>query len=247
MSAPRVRLWAVAFWLFLWHLASIALDSRLLLVSPVEVLQRLLELVKTRSFWSSIAFSLSHIALGFFLACIAGSLLAALAARFRHIRELLLPIILTIKSVPVASFVVLALIWLSSKRLSVFISFLIVFPVIYTNLLEGICQLNRELAEMAQVFQVPFSRRLGYLYLPQLLPFFRSACQVSLGLCWKSGIAAEVIGIPEGSVGAKLQQAKIYLDTPDLFAWTFTIVLLSLICEKLFLKLLDAKPFQFFH
>ena len=239
MKAIKVRFWAVAFWLFVWHLASIALDSRLLLVSPVEVLQRLWALAKTFSFWSSIVFSLSRIALGFFLACMAGILLAALAARFRHIRELLQPVILTIKSIPVASFVVLALIWLSSKRLSVFISFLMVFPVIYTNLLEGIFQLNQELAEMAQVFRVPFFRRLRYLSLPQLLPYFHSACQVSVGLCWKSGIAAEVIGIPEGSIGARLQQAKIYLDTPDLFAWTFTIVLLSLVCEKLFLQLLD--------
>lgn len=239
MKTIKIRLWAVVFWLLLWHFASMALDSRLLLVSPVEVLQRLLELANTPSFWTSIAFSLGRIALGFFLACIAGSLLAALAARFRPICELLQPVILTIKSIPVASFVVLALIWLSSKRLSVFISFLMVFPVIYTNLLEGIFQANRELTEMAQVFQVPFFRRLRYLHLPQLLPYFRSACQVSLGLCWKSGIAAEVIGIPEGSIGAKLQQAKLYLDTPDLFAWTFTIVLLSLVCEKLFLQLLD--------
>ena len=119
------------------------------------------------------------------------------------------------------------------------ISFLMVFPVIYTNVLSGIRNTDPQLLEMAQVFELPASRRIRYIYVSQVLPYFRAACSLALGLCWKAGVAAEVIGIPDGSMGEKLYSAKIYLDTPDLFAWTLVIVLVSLAFERLFLALLD--------
>ena len=167
-------------------------------------------------------------------------LLAALSARFRRVEELLAPALLAIKSIPVASFIILALILFSSRNLAVLISFLMVLPVVYANVLEGIRSADRQLLEMGRVFRLPAGRRLRYLYVPQVYPFFEAACGVALGLCWKAGVAAEVIGMPQGSIGERLQQAKIYLDTPDLFAWTLVIVLVSLAFEKLFLRLLKA-------
>jgi NitT/TauT family transport system permease protein len=164
--------------------------------------------------------------------------LAAFSAKFALIGEFLSPLMLTIKSVPVVSFIILALIWFSSKNLSVLISFMMVLPIIYTNTLMGINSLDKGLQEMAGVFEIPLSRQIRYIALPQIMPFFYSGCEVGLGLCWKSGIAAEVIGIPKGSIGERLQQAKVYLDTPDLFAWTVVIVLLSFIFERLILTLL---------
>ena len=233
-----IRAWAVLFWLAVWQLVSTALSSELLLVSPVRVAARLLELAATAGFWGSVASSLLRIAGGFLLAVAAGVVLAALSARSRWVRELLAPLILAVKSIPVASFIILALIWFSSKNLAVLISFLMVLPVVYTNVLSGIRAADPQLLEMARVFRIPALRRVRYIYVPQVYPFFQSACGVALGLCWKSGVAAEVIGMPQGSIGERLQQAKVYLDTPDLFAWTLTIVLVSLGFEKLFLALL---------
>ena len=233
-----IRIWAVLFWLIIWQLVSIAVANDILLVSPLQVIQRLGELIFTEFFWYSIFFSLLRIIGGFILAACAGILLAVSAYRFRHIRELLEPVMLAIKSVPVASFIILALIWFSSHNLATLISFLMVLPVIYTNVLDGICSVDNQLLEMAQVFRLPVIRRIRYIYVPQVMPFFRSGCTISLGLCWKSGIAAEVIGMPKGSIGERLQQAKVYLDTPELFAWTLVIVLVSLTFERLFLLLL---------
>ena len=235
----RVQPWAVIFWLAVWQAASMALDQEILLVSPISVIVRLFSLMTTLPFWESIWFSFIRICSGFLAAVIAGTLLAALSVRFRRISELLAPLMLAVKAIPVASFIILVLIWIPSRNLSVFISFLMVLPVIYTNVLDGIRSANADLLEMARVFSIPVWRKIRYIYIFQVFPFFRSACTISLGLCCKSGIAAEVIGIPDGSIGENLYQAKIYLNTPDLFAWTLVIVLISLGFEKLFLFLLD--------
>lgn len=234
-----IRAWAVLFWLVLWQAGSMVLGQEILLVSPVSALRRLADLAAAVEFWQSIAFSLVRIASGFLLATVAGVVLAALSARWGRIRDLLVPIMLTIKAIPVASFIILVLIWIPSRNLSVLISFLMVLPIIYTNVLDGIEATNPQLLEMAKVFGLPPLRTMRYIYLSQVLPFFRAACSVALGLCWKSGIAAEIIGIPQGSIGEKLYHAKVYLATPDLFAWTLVVVLISLTFEKVFLSLVD--------
>ncbi|MCI8967785.1 MAG: ABC transporter permease subunit [Lachnospiraceae bacterium] len=228
----EIRLWSVLLWIAVWQLASMWLDSDILLVSPFRVLCRLGQLIWTASFWKTVGFTLSRIASGFFLAAASGVLLAAVASRYSRIRELLAPVMLAVRSVPVASFIILALIWFSSENLSVLISFLMVLPVIYVNVLGGIRCVDRQLLEMAQVFRIPKIRVVRYIYVPQVMPYFYTACSVSLGMCWKAGVAAEVIGMPKGSVGERLQQAKVYLDTPDLFAWTLVIVAASLVFEK---------------
>ena len=131
------------------------------------------------------------------------------------------------------------IIWLSSRTLPLFIAALMVFPPVYLNVLEGIRRTDASPLEMARVFRVPFSRTLRGVYLPQVLPYFRSAVSAALGLCWKAGTAAEVIALSSGSIGEKLYNAKIYFQTADLFAWTAAIVLISAAFEKLFLLLVD--------
>lgn len=234
-----LRPWAVLVWLLIWQLGAMAMDQQILLVSPIAVLIRLGTLAVEPSFWKAVGFSLLRITGGFFLGAAVGTVLAALSARLRRVEELLAPLLLAIKSIPVASFIILSLILFSSRNLSVLISFLMVLPVLYAGVLGGIRAMDKQMLEMAQVFQIPAPRRVRYVYLPQVLPYFRAACASALGLCWKSGIAAEVIGMPTGSIGERLQQAKIYLDTPDLFAWTLVIVLVSLAFERLFLALLQ--------
>lgn len=240
-----LRPWAVVVWLLAWQLAAMALAAAyphggLLLASPVSALVRLGELAVTVPFWRAVGWSACRILGGFLLSCLAAAVLAALAARYVRLEELFFPPVAAVKATPVASFIILALVWLDSRRLPLFIAFLMVFPTVYLNLLEGIRQTDRKLLEMARVFRVSPLRRLRGIYLPQVLPYFRSAASLGLGLCWKAGVAAEVIGLPAGSMGERLYTAKIYFQTPDLFAWTAAIVAVSVIFERLFLKLVDV-------
>ena len=167
-----------------------------------------------------------------------GVLLAVAAGRLRVLEMLLWPYVTAIKSVPVASFIIICLIWLNTSQLAVFISFLMVFPVIYSNTLQGIRSADPALLEMARLYRVPFSRRLGYIYVPQVKPFLLSGCSVALGMSWKSGVAAEVIGVVGGSIGERLYESKVYFQTADLLAWTVVIVICSVGFEKLVLWLL---------
>ena len=165
-------------------------------------------------------------------------MLAALAAAVPLLETLLRPYVAAIQSVPVASFIVIAFLWLSAQRLSTFIAFLMVFPVLYTNLLQGIRAADRDLLEMADVFRLSPARRVRCIYLPALRGPLFAACRVALGLCWKAGVAAEVIGVVARSVGGKLYDAKAYLEIADLFAWTAVIVAVSALFERVFLFLL---------
>lgn len=239
INKKSIKLWAIIAWLLIWEIASRLLNQGILLVSPILTAKRLLELAREWKFFQTIIYSMSQIILGFLYATIVGIILAIWGNWSRRVEEFLQPLFGVMKAIPVASFIILCLVFLSSRRLSIFIVFLMVLPIMYTNVLQGIQSVDKNLIEMAQVFEVSLARRIRYLYVPAVWPFFYTACKVGIGFSFKSGIAAEVIGIPDGTIGEKLYESKIYLDTPDLFAWTIVIVVISILFEKIFIYVLE--------
>lgn len=237
---PKARkiLFAI-LWIGIWQLASMLINQEILLVSPVVVVKRIIELCASYPFWYSIANSFFKILLGFVLANVFGLIFAFFASKYMFIRELLSPIMSVMKATPVASFIILALVWINTGFLSTFVSFVMVLPVIYTNMLIGIENIDRSLLDMAKVFRVSSFKKFKYIYIPSLLPYYIAACSLGLGFSWKSGIAAEVIGLPKNTIGFSLYNAKIFLETPDLFAWTVVIILISVLFEKLFFVLIN--------
>lgn len=234
------KLLIILFWIAVWQLASLAIQNDILFVGPGHVVRSLFALLPTLDFWQSIGGSFGKITLGFLAAFFSAIGIGTLAFRFPLLEELLSPVLALAKSIPVASFVILALIWIGSANLSVFISFLVVFPIIYINTIAGLGSTDAKLLEMADVFAVGLLQRIRYIRLPALLPYLSSSCKVALGMSWKSGIAAEVIGVPAHTIGERLYMSKIYLATADVFAWTIVIILASALFEHLFLWLLEA-------
>lgn len=234
----RFKLTAFLFWVSLWQVLSVWVDNSIFLVSPFQVVKSLVRLLVTQSFWFTVLSSTVKISVGFFLALLVGILLAIVTYRFQTVKEITLLGMQFIKSIPVASFVILALLWIRAKNLSVLISFLMVLPLVYMNVLKGIETCDVKLLEMAMVFRMKPLKKLRYIYMPSVLPYLITASSVGLGFCWKSGIAAEVISLADFSIGSKLYEAKLYLITDDLFAWTFVIVAISFIFEKLVMSLI---------
>lgn len=231
------RIAAIIVAILLWQLLAMKLDQKLLLATPVDVAKTLGVLVKSQEFYSAIAYSMGRILIGLLIGAAVGIACALLAGRWHFMEVFFWPYFSAMKATPVASVVILCLVWLSSRRLSVFIVFLVVTPVIYTNILAGIKNLDLKMKDMARVFGINGLRRLLYVYLPELKTYIIAAFTLATGMAFKAGIAAEVIGTPGGSVGKMLYNAKVYLETPELFAWTLVIIVLSVVVEQVILKL----------
>ncbi len=223
---------SILIWICIWHVAATYIDSEIFLPTPKSVFDCLINnLIPSKNFWTSLLSSLSHICSGFLIGAIAGIFLAILASINQLLQAFIWFPIKVIKSVPVASFVILVLLWLDADDLAVFIPAMIVLPNLYINTLTGIQQTNEKLLDMAKLFRVPLFKRLIHIYIPNTLPYILSASSLAMGMAWKAGVAAEIIGLAKDSIGNELYKAKIYLMTPELFAWTIVVVVLSILCE----------------
>ncbi len=234
-----IKAFVALFWLGVWQLVYILVDSELLLPSPANTLIRLFELAQTGDFWLKSFSSLVRIMEGFALGALIGLLIAVFTSVIKPTRQFVAPIMTLIKSTPVASFIILALVWMGKEGVPVFISFLMVLPIIWSNVSQGVEQADKDLLEMAQVFRLSNAKKVTGIYIPSVLPFLFSAATTALGFAWKAGIAAEIISLPLKSIGKELYHSKIYLETRDLFAWSAMVIAMSMVLEKILAFLLN--------
>lgn len=231
MKKYKRHIVTILIWIGIWQFLSVRINRTVFLPSFAEVGKAFIQIIKTEEFYASVGNSLFHVLSGFALAVMIGSIFAVFSYWNQWFYVFIQVPIKLIQATPVASFTMLALVWISSKYLSVLVSFLMVLPTITINVRQGLLEADQKLLEMALVYRMSLVRKIRYIYLPALLPYFLSACSIGVGMSWKSGIAAEVIGITRHSIGNQLYQAKLYLMTPELFAWTFVIIVISMAVE----------------
>lgn len=222
------------FWFAIWALISFRINSQLLFPAPKSVIQALGKLAKTAEFWTTTVYSLLRVVLGILASLFIGSGLAVLTEKSKIFKALFSPVLGVVKATPVASFIILALLWLDRNTLPLYITALIVIPIVWSNVSEGIRAVDAELVDVAKIYKFSVFKRITKLYVPSVAPFFMAACKSSLGMAWKAGISAEVLSTPKYAIGTELYFSKTYLETPTLFAWTAVIIILSVIIEKLF-------------
>ena len=232
------RLLAALFWLAVWQLASMAVGKDLILPGPFSVLKALWQLVRQGSFWLSILLTMFRIMLGYCLGVAFGCILALACCSSRTLDSLLSPIVRMVRATPVASFIILAMLWMSKGGVPVLMSALMVTPVVWGNLVEGFVSRDMALSEMARAYHLGRWKTLRFVYIPALMPALKASCLTALGLAWKSGIAAEVLSQPKQAIGSNIYYSKGYLETPELFAWTASVIALSFALETVVKKLL---------
>lgn len=228
---------AAVFWLLVWQMASIAVGTDLILPSPMSVLAALRELCAEYEFWLTVLATLARITAGLICGLAVGTFLGVLTALSRIADALLSPILRVVRATPVASFIILALLWLGRSTVPGFIASLIVIPVVSGAISEAIRGTDKNLLEMAGAYRFGFAKTLKYVYLPSVAAPWRAACVTAVGLAWKSGVAAEVLCQPKLAVGSELYYSKIYIETPELFAWTAVVVILSFAVESVFRRI----------
>ena len=229
----------LAFWLGVWQLGAVLMDWRtegygsLLLPGPLEVAGRLGALIQEPAFWQAAVVTLGRIFAGFAAGAAAGAVTAAATSALKGADWVLTPAVKVIRAIPVASFIVLVLLWApTTGMVPAIVSALMVLPVLWGNVGKGIAQTDPKLLELAKGYRFGKGKTVGLIYVPSVLPYFASGCATALGLAWKAGVAAEVLCLPKLAIGTRLYRAKITMETPDLFAWTVTVVALSFVLER---------------
>ncbi|MBQ8746540.1 MAG: ABC transporter permease subunit [Clostridia bacterium] len=247
---PRLRrvlltVCALVFWIALWAILAAWVDKEVLLPSPVSVGRVLVELILLPSYWVAIGASLLRILVGFLIGCAVGIVLAVLCFRFAVADALISPALSVIRAVPVASFIILALVLIGTGAVPSFTAFLMVLPIVAANTKTGIASADPGLREVCRLYRFGILKTVRLLYIPSIRPYFLTAARTSLGLAWKAGIAAEVLcsSLPR-SIGGEIYDSKVYLEMPALFAWTITVILISMGIESLLFRLPVFKESQ---
>ena len=226
---------SVCFWLIVWHIAATMANRNLILKIPLplDTFRVFLSDLGRREFWDAVSTSLGHIALGFVSAVLIGAIGAVIAGNSRFFKTLSAPLLHLIRSVPVAAFIFIAWLWIPAALLPSFISALMVIPIIWSHVDAGLSSADKRYSELGRVYGMREREIILRIRLPLLAPHLRAGCITGLGIAWKSGVAAEVICNPSGSVGALLQKGKAAIEYEEVFAVTLSVVLLSLLLERL--------------
>ena len=237
---------SIIIWLLIWVITAVLINNQIFLPGPKDVISALCKMATTSSFYLTILTSLKGIAIGFLVGLVGGIILSSLAYICNFLEVFFGTFMKVIKSIPVASFIILTLFWVSSDKLPILISALIVLPIIYNSFLMALKGTDKKLLEFSKVYRLSPIKKVIYIYIPSAITPLISGCQIAIGYAWKSGVAAEIIGLIRGTIGNELYQTKLYLATDELFAWTLSIILMSFLCEKLIVFLLSLlKPHSF--
>lgn len=233
IARPLVGLLVFVFWIGVWTVASLLVHQELLIPSPLAVLRHLWAIVRRPDFFVILGKSLLRVLGGYVSGCFFGVILAVLCGFFRIPDALLSPMVRIISSVPVTSFIILVMLWIPYDYVPVFISALLVTPIVFGNVRTGIRETDPQLLEVAEIYRFTRWKTIRFVFIPSVLPYFYSGALTALGLAWKAGIAAETLALPKFAIGGQMYYSKQYLETADLFAWTAIVVLFSFCFEKL--------------
>ena len=222
---------ALIIWFGIWTIASLSIGVSFILPSPIEAFAAFFKLLPQKSFISAVWGSIVRVVVGYGLGITVGVLAAFFSYFFTPLKYFFAPFVKVVRATPVASFILICALWMNSDTTPVFIAFLMVFPIVYENVLTGLLKTDTALIEVTGVYGFSPFKKLMALYLPSAMPYLGSACITSLGLAWKSCVSAEVLIVTAKSVGYYIYTSKLYFETEQLFAWSIAIVLHSVLLE----------------
>ncbi|WMJ78385.1 MULTISPECIES: ABC transporter permease [unclassified Sedimentibacter] len=244
LNSSKQKIFIVLFWVSMWEILSLVIGQEIYLPSPYSAFNALLNLLKCKNTYITIFYSTYRTLAGFALSCTAGILLGYLCGTNNLIHDLFNPFISTIRTIPVMSIIIIAIMWFSDTNVPIFVAFLMCFPIIWTNTVAGIKSADSNLLDMCRLYKVRKSRVIFSVYLFSALPYIRAAMISALGIGWKVTSAAEVLSLPKYSIGSFLYDSKVYLEMPDLFAWTIIIIILSITFEAILKKLFKLRNYD---
>jgi len=231
---------AISILLIIWKIFSLIINSEIILPSPENTFISVIEVARQDDFLSAVFHSITRGLIGFIISFLSGIILGIATGFNKILYKLMEPVLVIIRSIPLISIILISLIWFNSENVPVFASFLVSFPIVYTNVTEGVKNIDKKILEMAQSYKITKTRILTEIYIPAILPFIIASAISSVGIGWKAVIAAEVLSNPLRAIGTDMQLSKIYLETDKVIAWTIIAILISYLFE-LFIKIIEKK------
>ena len=231
------KLFIILFWLVIWEIFALIINKEIYLPSPISTFKTLIEILLDKTTYVVILSSTARTLLGLILSCIFGIILGFICGLNDFLYELMNPIVIIIRSTPIVSIIILAIIWLKSSNVPIFASFLMCFPVIFTNVATGIRNTDKKILEMCKVYKLSIFEVIKSVYFYSIIPYIYSAIISSIGIAWKASSAAEVLSMPKYSIGKYLFYAKTNLEPTELFSWTIIIIVISSLLEAMFFKI----------
>lgn len=238
ISKPLAVAVAAAFWLLVWQIISMIIANESAVPTPLNTFKKFAEMIITGEFWISALMTFLRVLIGTAISFVLGLAGAVLAYRFGIVRAILSGISNFFKATPVMSVIMFLMIAVIAGAVPIVLCVFMCFPVFYTNILEGFDSLENEYKEMADEFTGSLSKQIRYVFLPLSKPHIKSSISLACGLGWKSVVAAEVLASPGISMGEVLAKKKSLGLTDELIAWTFGIVILSVLFTYILKKLL---------
>lgn len=219
--------------LLLWQWLSVVMDNDVLLPCPFAVLKTMLLQLQTAVFYTAVFHTFLRILCGFMIALLFALVIALITYLYQWIADLLYPLLLITRSIPNISYILIVLFWCSPKTGVIVISFLILFPTMYTNLYQGLCACPKAYLDVMKLY--PGSRLFDvvHVYLPYLRSYLFTAASIGISLALKVGIMAEILGQANDGIGRQLNLCRIDLDTTGIFAWTVWIILMLYVADYL--------------
>lgn len=230
----RILILSISVILVIWKLSALYIGADIILPPPEKVLHSLFQVLSSEHFLKAIFATIIRGLSGFMISFFAGLFTGVLAGISEKFRLFISPFISIIRSTPVIAIILLALIWFHVDYVPVFVSFLMAYPIVTGNVTAGIYTVDKKLLEMADIYRIGLLKKVTEIYIPSIIPFIVSSISMSLGLIWKVVIAAEVLSQPKWGLGTSLNEAKAYLITEEVFAWTVIAILLSIITDIIF-------------
>jgi NitT/TauT family transport system permease protein len=224
---------STVLFLVIWKIASVRVGAEIILPSPEDVFLRLIKVAQSRTFKLAVGSTALRTFYGFILSFAAGFVVGIACGSSRRIDAALAPLISIIRTVPVMSVILLAMIWFQTDGVPVFVCFLMVFPIITANVRQGVDGVDRKLLGMGTSYNLSRFQILTNITIPSVVPYVLAGLRASIGVAWKAVIAAEVLSQPLRAIGTGLQFSQMNLETAEVMAWTIAAIVFSWISEKL--------------
>ena len=235
------KIFIILFWILMWEIVALIINQEIYLPSPFSTFKALYDLLFSKDTYITILYSSYRTILGFLLSCFFGIILGYFCGINSFMNNLFNPLISVMRTVPVMSIIIIALLWFKDTNVPIFVAFLMCFPLIWTNTVIGIENTNIKLLQMCKIYNIKRLKIIKSIYLYSTLPHIKAGMISALGISWKVTSAAEVLSLPKYSIGRYLYDSKVYLEIPELFAWTIIIVVLSFLFEKILSMLFEKR------